>query len=57
MADRPMSRWEARAQGRGTWRPVNTPYRGVSGHPLYEDLQGMIAVLLDFTVHFTQPFA
>jgi len=48
------SRWEARAQGIGTHRrPVNTQYKGVSGQPLYEDLQTVIAVLSDYTVHFT----
>src|SRR5262249_28659084 len=48
------SRWEARAQGMGTQRlPLNTQYKGVSGQPIYEDLQTMIAVLSDYTVHFT----
>ncbi len=47
-------RWEDRGKGiRPKGGPVNPQYKGLAGEPLHEDLMTVIAVLSDFTVHFT----
>lgn len=47
-------RWEDRGKGiRPKGGPVNPQYKGLTAEPLHEDLMTVIAVLSDFTVHFT----
>lgn len=49
-----MGRWQNRSKGvKPNGGPVNPQYKGLTVEPLYEDLQTVIAVLSDFTVHFT----
>ncbi len=47
-------RWEDRGKGiKPKGGPVNPQYKGLAAEPLHEDLLTLIAVLSDFTVHFT----
>jgi hypothetical protein len=47
-------RWQDRGKGiRPKGGPVNPQYKGLTAEPLHEDLMTVIAVLSDYTVHFT----
>lgn len=47
-------RWEDRGKGiKPKDGPVNPRYKGLDAEPLHNDLMSVIAVLSDFTVHFT----
>lgn len=47
-------RWEDRGNGiRPKGGPVNPQYKGLAAEPLHEDLMTVMAVLSDYTVHFT----
>jgi hypothetical protein len=47
-------RWKDRGKGvKPKGGPISPQYKGLSTETLYEDLTGIIAILSDYTVHFT----